>query len=325
MAGLGKRLRPHTLTTPKPLIKLAGKSIVERLFEKLLSSLDKKVDNVGFVVGDFGDEFKLELYRFEEKFDTKVKFYKQDQPLGTAHAIYCAQELLEGEVIIAFADTLFDANFSFKNVSADSVIFTKKVENPSSYGVVVLDGDKIGDFVEKPKEKISDLAIIGIYYFKNGEVLFDKIQFLLSNQIKGNGEYQLTDALKLMLEEGYYFTTAVVDGWYDCGNKDVLLQTLEYVLKTQGQTVYSSNVENTILGESVYIGPNAVVKNSVLKNNVSIENDAIIEDSILENVIVFENASVKGVNLKNAIIGSNSIIYALPKDIDLGAFSKLKL
>ena len=325
MAGLGKRLRPHTLTTPKPLMKLAGKSIVERLFEKLLSFLDKKVDNVGFVVSDFAEEFKLELYSFEEKFDTRVKFYKQEQPLGTAHAIYCAQELLEGEVIVAFADTLFEANFSFKDVSADSVIFTKKVEDPSSYGVVMLQNDKIVDFIEKPKDKVSDLAIIGVYYFKNGEVLFDKIQFLLSNQIKVKGEYQLTDALKLMLEEGYYFTTAVVDGWYDCGNKDVLLKTLEYVLEKQGQTVYSTHIENSFLAETVFIAPDVVVKNSVLKNNVSIESNAIVEDSILENVIVLDGATVKGVNLKNSIIGSNSTVYALPKDIDLGAYSKLKL
>ena len=205
MAGMGKRLRPHTLTTPKPLIEVAGKSIVRRLCEDINQVVGEKIDEIGFIIGDFGKEVEERLLQIAEQLGAKGKIYYQNEPLGTAHAVWCARESLKGKVTVAFADTLFDAGFAM-NTEEDGIIWTHKVEDPSAFGVVRKNDDEtINGFVEKPKEFVSNEAIIGIYYFKSGENLLSELQYLIDNNITKSGEYQLTDALQNMLDKGLKF------------------------------------------------------------------------------------------------------------------------
>jgi len=196
MAGRGTRLRPHTLTIPKPLIPIAGKPIVERLVEDLVSVCNEKVDEIAFIIGDFGKEVESQLIAIAERLGAKGTICVQEEKLGTAHAVLCAQDALQGNVIVAFADTLFRADFKLDS-SQDGIVWVKQVDNPSAFGVVKYDSnDVITDFVEKPETFVSDLAIIGIYYFKDGENLRNELQYLIDNDIRiKGGEFGLTDAL----------------------------------------------------------------------------------------------------------------------------------
>ncbi|MEE1112411.1 MAG: nucleotidyltransferase family protein, partial [Bacteroidales bacterium] len=207
MAGMGKRLRPHTLVTPKPLIELAGKPIVQHLCEDIREVVGEEIEEIGFIIGDFGKEVENNLLNIAKQLGTTGKIYYQKEPLGTAHAILCAKESLSGKVTVAFADTLFDAGFTLET-KEDGIIWTHKVEDPSAFGVVKKNADQtICGFVEKPKEFVSNEAIIGIYYFKDGENLRNELQYLIDNNITKSGEYQLTDALQNMLDKGLKFKT----------------------------------------------------------------------------------------------------------------------
>ena len=193
MAGRGSRLRPHTLTIPKPLIPIAGKPIVHRLVEDIANVINQKIDEIAFIIHkDFGKPVEVELIAIAEKLGAKGTIYYQNEALGTAHAIMCAKESMQGPVVVAYADTLFRADFTL-DTTADSVIWVKKVDDPSAFGVVQLNqNNQIVDFVEKPATFISDLAIIGIYFFKSGESLRNELQFLLDNNVTKGGEYQLS-------------------------------------------------------------------------------------------------------------------------------------
>ena len=205
MAGRGSRLRPHTLTTPKPLICVAGKPIVQRLVEDIVEVCEKKVEEIAFIIGDFGKEAEETLIKIGKKLKTDIKIYYQQDPLGTAHAILCAKESLKGNCVVAFADTLFKADFKL-DTNKDGIIWVSQIEDPSSFGVVKLNQENnITDFIEKPEKFISDLAIIGVYYFNDGANLKKELQYLIDNNIKEKGEFQLTNALENMKKKGVVF------------------------------------------------------------------------------------------------------------------------
>jgi len=196
MAGRGSRLRPHTLTVPKPLVPIAGKPIVERLVEDITRVCGQTVDEIAFVIGDFGKEVESELVNIAEGLGAKGSIYHQHEALGTAHAILCAKDSLSGPVVVAFADTLFRADFKLDS-SKDSIIWVQQVKDPSAYGVVKMDDNSvITHFIEKPTAFVSDLAIIGIYFFKDGANLRNELQYLIDHNITDKGEYQITDARK---------------------------------------------------------------------------------------------------------------------------------
>ena len=225
MAGRGSRLRPHTLTIPKPLIPIAGKPIVQRLVEDISNVCNEKVDEIAFIIGDFGKEVETNLISIAKSLGAKGSIYFQEEALGTAHAILCAKESLKGNIVVAFADTLFKADFKLDN-SSDGIIWVKQIENPSAFGVVKLNSTgEITDFVEKPDTYVSNLAIIGIYYFKSGEQLCNELEYLIDNDIKEKGEYQLTNALENMKNKGVVFRPGEVKEWLDCGNKNVTVAT----------------------------------------------------------------------------------------------------
>ena len=206
MAGRGSRLRPHTLTVPKPLIPIAGKPIVHRLVEDIAKVINEPIDEIAFIIGeDFGEKVEVDLREIAGQLGAKGTIYYQDKPMGTGHAIMCAADSLNGPAVVAYADTLFRADFKL-DPSADAVIWVKQVEDPSQYGVVQLnDNNEITALVEKPEEEVSDLAVIGIYYFKKVEVLKEHLQSVLENNILRGGEYQINDGILGMMTSGNVF------------------------------------------------------------------------------------------------------------------------
>ncbi len=323
MAGLGKRMRPHTLTTPKPLISIAGKPIVQRLVEYLSEMCDDKIEHIAFIVGDFGREVEMNLLTIAENLGAVGSIHYQDVPLGTAHAILCAEEHLKDHVIIAFADTLFYADFKV-NEAADGVIWVQKVENPQQFGVIkVSEEGHISEFIEKSQVFVSDLAIIGIYYFRDGENLKKELQYLLDNDIKEKGEYQLTTAMEHMKNKGLKLFPGEVKQWLDCGNKDATVDTNRQVLehhKNEPLIDSSSIIENSTIIPPSYIGPEAIIRNSVIGPHVSIGEKSIVESCVLSNSIVQKHSFIKNRLINNSMVGSYVLLKGQPQDISIGDY-----
>lgn len=327
MAGRGSRLRPHTLTVPKPLIPIAGKPIVQRLVEDITKVAGEKVDEIAFIVGDFGAEVEASLIKIAENLGAKGSVYVQDQPLGTAHAIKCAEESMQGDVVVAFADTLFKADFKL-DTNSDGVIWVKKVDDPSAFGVVKLDdGGFITDFVEKPKEFVSDLAIIGIYYFKSAEKLMDEINHIISNDIREGGEYQLTNALENLRQKGAKFSLGQVDDWMDCGNKNATVETNSKVLQYEAEAMSnfpaSAEIENCMIIPPCFIGENVKIKNSKVGPGVSLGNNTVVINSNIDHSLIQENTIIDHGNLSNSMIGNSAHYYGVAREISLGDYSVL--
>tara|TARA_B100000965_G_C19579668_1_gene752949 strand:+ start:191 stop:1198 length:1008 start_codon:yes stop_codon:yes gene_type:complete len=329
MAGRGSRLRPHTLTTPKPLISFAGKSIVQRLVEDIVNVCNEKIDEIAFIIGDFGEQVENDLLDIASSLGAQGQIVYQDKPLGTAHAILCARNSLKGNVVVAFADTLFKADFTL-NKNHDGIIWVNKIEDPSAFGVVKVNDQKIiTDFVEKPEKFVSDLAIIGIYYFKSGENLENELQYLIDNNIKDKGEYQLTNALENMKNKGLRFTTGEVDEWLDCGNKDATVYTCKRVLE-HNKSINLVDKEVKILDSDIippcFIGPGVILQNSSVGPHVSIGSGTKIANSKITASIIQNNSTIDNAKLKNSMIGNN-VYYDgrnLSQEISIGDFCEIK-
>ena len=320
MAGMGKRMRPHTLNTPKPLLKIAGKSLVQRIVEDLKASTNNVFDEIHYVIGEFGKDIENELLNIALNIGAKGYIHFQNEPLGTAHAIYCADIALNGEVIIAFADTLFEGDFSITK-NDEAIIWTMCVSHPESYGVVITNKNyEITGFAEKPKSFISNEAIIGIYYFKNAQILKEKIEILFKNKTVVKGEYQLTDALELLMKDSITIRSANIDKWLDCGNKNEFLVSAKNVLEREFKnTVY--NYKNTKIKYPVYIGKNVSIVNSVIGPYVIVEDDTIICDSKIRDTIIYNNCKIDNSETTNSIIGNNSIINCAKGVLNVGDYS----
>jgi glucose-1-phosphate thymidylyltransferase len=326
MAGRGSRLRPHTLTIPKPLLPVAGKPIVQRLVEDIAKVSDENIDEIAFIIGDFGTETEEQLKEIAKSLGAKGSLYHQDEALGTAHAILCAKDSLEGNVVVAFADTLFRADFKL-DTENDGIIWVNQIDNPSAFGVVKLDEEgTITDFVEKPKEFVSDLAIIGIYYFKSGEKLRNELQYLIDNDIRENGEYQITNALENMKQKGAKFKTGQVTAWMDCGNKNVTVETNQRVLAFEGKNIIEGNYtnENSVIIEPCFIGENVVLKNTIIGPHVSVGNNTTIENSVIENSIIQNETFIYNGNLKNSMIGNKVNFQGKAQDLSIGDYTEMK-
>jgi glucose-1-phosphate thymidylyltransferase len=326
MAGRGSRMRPHSITTPKPLIPVAGKPMVHRIVEDIASTINQEIKEVAFIIRrDFGQEAEDALKAVASSFGAEGKIYYQDEALGTAHAILCASDSLSGNTFLAFADTLFKAEFSV-DTDKDAIIWTQKVEDPSAFGVVQLDDDGvIVNFVEKPKEFVSDLAIIGVYYFKDGENLKSELQYLIDNKIMDKGEYQLTDAMENMKQKGLKFYTGQVEEWLDCGNKDATLYTMERILeiKKEKETLRhpSAKIENSTIIEPCFLGENVQISNSIIGPYVSLEAGAIVENTIAKTSIIGRDTKVKNCIIEKSLLGNNVNCNSKSEELSLGDFS----
>ena len=326
MAGMGKRMRPHTLTIPKPLFPIAGKPIVHRLVEEIYAVCQEEIEEIAFIIGDFGKDVEESLISIAAEVGAKGSIYYQEEALGTAHAILCAKESLDGNVIVAFADTLFKANFTLDK-SQDGIIRVHQIENPSAFGVVKLNKENIiTDFIEKPEEFVSDLAIIGIYYFKDGAYLKDQLQYLIDNDIKDKGEYQITNALENMKNQGQKLRIGSVNEWLDCGNKDATVYTNQRILEhledndRQGNNI---TMENSIIIQPCFIGDGAQIYNSVIGPHVSIGKSSVISNAIVKNSIIKEYSEVGQINTSNSIIGAHSQVKGELKELSLGDYTSM--
>ncbi len=326
MAGRGSRLRPHTLTVPKPLLPVGGKPIVHRLVEDIAAVCSEKIEEIAFVIGDFGKEVEAELIKVAEKLGAKGSIYFQDNALGTAHAVLCAKEVMDGPVVVAFADTLFKADFKI-DPNADGILWVKQIENPSAFGVIKMnDAGYIVDFIEKPDVFVSDLAMIGIYYFKDGAALRKECEYLIDNNIIKSGEYQLPDALRRMTEAGKKFKPGEVSEWLDCGNKEVTVFTnqrvLEYDLVKGVQMVHpSAKLIDSIIIPPCYIGKDVILENSIVGPHVSLGKGSMVTNSIIKNSILQDDAIIVDANMKDSMLGSNSKYKGLARDLSLSDYS----
>jgi len=333
MAGRGSRLRPHSLTVPKPLIPVAGQPIVHRLVKDIAKVLKQPIEEIAFVLGDpawFGDEVVASLKELAQNLGAKASIYRQDKPLGTGHAIMCAKPSLSGPAVIAYADTLIRAEFDL-DPHADSVIWTKQVENPEAYGVVKLNKNhEIVELVEKPQDFVSDQAVIGIYYFKDVGALKAKLQDILDENIMNGGEYQINDGIKRMMADGKIFKTGTVDEWMDCGNKNITIETNQRMLgflqaDAEEQLVADTvKLENSKIIEPCFIGENVVLKDTTVGPYVSIGKGCSIENSTIKNSLIQTHTNIKNANLEKAMIGNNVKYNGNFTSISIGDYSVLE-
>lgn len=325
MAGMGKRMRPHTLSIPKPLIPVAGKPIVQRLVEDISRVCMQHIDEIAFIIHpSFGKDVEQMLLNIASKLGAKGKICYQEEPKGTAHAILCASTSLSGNVIVAFADTLFIADFNL-DTSKDSIIWVQKVEDPSAFGVVKLNNDgMITDFVEKPKDFVSDLAIIGIYYFKDGRNLRSELQYLIDNNVIRGTEYQLTDALENMKNKGVKFYTGQVNEWLDCGNKNATVNTNQRLLATYGNEVSkTATCKNATIIEPCCIADDVEIENSVVGPYVSVGAGTKISNSVVSNSIIQTNSTLQHVNITNSMVGNSVKMKKSADELSVGDYNEL--
>lgn len=325
MAGIGKRLRPHTLVRPKPLIPIAGQPIVQRLIDQLMNIEGLSIDTIHYVIGDFGQSVEKQLKELTDQYNCECKISYQNEAKGTAHAVHCANSSLTDQVVIAFADTLIDGHMKI-NPNKDGTIWVKKVDDPSKYGVVTLNSDNnVKDFVEKPKDNISDKAIIGIYFFRDGEQLKNEIDYLIQNDIKGNNEFQLTDALENMNRKGYKFGVDEIDQWMDCGNVNALLDANEHILQKEGNlNLTEKTSKNIIIIPPCYIESGVRMEHSVIGPYVSVYKDTVIQNSIIQSSIVDEATYISQSNLKRCFIGQHNTIKESGQYLSTGSYTHIE-
>ncbi|MFN3305796.1 MAG: sugar phosphate nucleotidyltransferase [Candidatus Kapaibacteriota bacterium] len=316
VAGIGTRLRPHTYFLPKVLLNVAGKPILQHILDMLLANGFK--DYV-IVTGHLGDDVEKFV---SSKYDFSVKFVSQAEPLGLGHAIWCASEYFDGgPILIVLGDTIFDANLKDVLNFDTSVLGVKRVSNPERFGVVEVDADGyVTKLVEKPELFISDLAIVGIYYIKNSSLLRECLDELLQKQIKTKGEFQLTDALQLMLHKGERFKTFPVDGWYDCGKPETLLETNKLLLS---KSSYFPKIEDSVVIPPVFIADDAYVEHSVIGPFATVASGAVVKNSVVRDSIISDEAKVESYLLENSIIGNNAIVKGTFFKINVGNSSQI--
>ncbi len=331
MAGIGSRLRPHTLTIPKPLTIIAGKPIVQRLVEDITAVVAQEIDEIAFIIGPAAKGFpantKEILLKIAAALGTKGSVYIQEEALGTAHALYCAKDSLSGPCVVAYADTLFKADFKL-DASADGAIWVKQVKDPSAFGVVKVEHGFITDFIEKPKDFVSDLAIIGIYYFKDGDRVRKEVEYLVDNDLKENNEYQLTNVLETLKREGAKFIPGKVDAWMDCGKKDPTVDTNKQVLgfeQQAGNNLVAKDVvlDNSEIIQPCFIGENVLLKNTKIGPYVSIGANSVVTNSTIKNSLIQSNVSIKNANLELAMIGNHAKYNGDHTSVSIGDYTEL--
>lgn len=326
MAGRGTRVRPHSHVTPKPLLPVCGKSMVEHIVDAFSAVLPRPITEGVFILGpDFGQEVRDALSDICERHDASAQFAVQYPAMGTAHAVSCAEDYLEGEGIVVFADTLFFMEPGLDLDSSDVVAWVKHVDDPSRFGVAVREGDRIVELVEKPQELISTEALIGIYYVKDLARLRKEIQYLMDNNVTGHGnEFQLTDAFDRLLKDDAVFTTASVTEWLDCGTIEALSDTTRFLIRHQGSSIAEGSVVDAVVHEPVFIAPGARVEGGEIGPETSVEAGAVIRNSTVKHGIVFANAEVNDSALTDSLVGHHARVDGFSGQCNIGDHSEIK-
>ena len=318
-AGSGTRLRPHTHTVPKPLVYVAGKPILGHILDDLASA---NIDKIGFIVGDGGEGITDYVQTY---YDFGLDQIYQEERKGLGHAIYLylAQQGFDDEpVLIILSDTIFKADLSEILDSQYSSIGVRKVDNPSQFGIVEQGARFIKGLEEKPEKPKSDLAIVGVYLINHVGLLFECLERLINEDIKRKGEYQLTDALQLMLDSGEKMTTFNIDGWYDCGSKENLLKTNRSLLEMK-ESGNICNVDGSIIIPPVSIADSAVIKESIVGPYVSIAGNAEVTNSIVRSAIINKKAIICNALIRESLIGENAMFEGQFTELNIGDSSEI--
>jgi len=331
MAGRGSRLRPHSLSVPKPMLPVAGSPIVAQLVNEIARVVAKPIEEVAYVLGDpafFGKAIEEELTEVANELGAKAKIYRQLEPLGTGHAVMCASDSLTGPIIVAYADTLIRADLSL-DPESDGMIWVKKVSNPKAYGVVQLnENDKINSLVEKPQEFVSDLAVIGIYYFRDAAVIKSELTDSMKKARSHGEEFLLNEGILSMMKKGAIFTPGKVKEWMDCGNPKITLETNKKmlgILTEEGNKLIADNItkENSEIIPPCYIGKGVVLKNSIVGPNVSIGQGSLVENSTISHCLIQKNTAIKNAKLLGSMIGNHVKYDGNHNFISIGDYSEL--
>jgi glucose-1-phosphate thymidylyltransferase len=328
-AGQGTRLYPHTHTKPKAMVRLAGRPILGHILESLAET---PIDEAVIVVGGTMQEQIVEYARGEYGHRFEFSFAEQENAEGLGHSVYQTRDAVGDEgMLVLLGDMLFENGYGnfleahAFNGETDGSIGIKPVEEPQHYGVAEVEDDSIVSLVEKPDDPPSNLAISGVYVIEDSRGLFDALEHLVKNDVRGAGdEYQLTDALSRMLDEGATLTTFEVQDWYDCGRPETLLEA-NRVLLSQLETSDADTLTNSVVVPPVDFGDDVTVSNSVVGPNVSIDDGATIETSLVSDAIVGKNASLDRVNLEESIVGTNAEVEGKPTNLNLGDNSSIDL
>lgn len=317
VAGVGSRLRPHTFTLPKVLLNVAGKPILGHIVDSIIAA---GVTEATFVVGHMSDMIREYLGAAYPGFRTD--FVEQEELMGLGHAIYLSRHTLGADpVLIILGDTVFDANLAEVVKSRTTSIGVKEVSDPRRFGVAVTRNGVITRLVEKPEQPVSNLALVGLYWIMNTPLLVESLDRLVREDIRTKGEYQLTDALQLMLASGETMTTFTVEGWYDCGKPETLLSTNRALLAKKST---SRTLPGVVINPPVYLSPTATIANSIVGPNTTVGDGATIADSIVRNSIIGGGASVAASLLENSIVGSGARVQGKYKRFNVGDLSEVE-
>lgn len=320
-AGKGTRLEPLTHTIPKPLLSVAGKPILHHIVEVLKGV---GIEDMTFIIGYFGEKVKEDI---SNNFGDEVNcsFCYQDEPKGIAHAISLARDTASsGPTLIVLGDTVFDADISTVINGDYSSIGVWEVSDPRRFGVVELEGDFITDLVEKPEKPKSNLVIAGVYFIKEIEDLYSAIDGLIDEGIKTKGEYQITDALKMMIDGGEKITTFPIEYWYDCGKPETLIKTNNQLLKRDGGYNFG-DMKNSVIIEPVAIAEGVEIEDSVIGPDVTICRNADVSNSIIRSSIIGENATIMRAALTRSIIGQGAVVEGRFTQMNVGDSSYLHM
>ncbi|MBC8450663.1 NTP transferase domain-containing protein [bacterium] len=318
-AGIGTRLRPHTHTVPKALVQVAGKPILGHILDEVLRI---GVTEVVLVTGYMGE--RIQEYVGVAYPELKASYVHQEERKGLGHAIYMTRDCTDDEPsLIILGDTIVTADFSSLLGGDRTLIGVKEVDDPSIFGVVEVDGETVTSLVEKPDAPPSNLAIVGLYYIANTPLLMQCLTEIVSGGLKTKGEYQLTDALKMMLERGEEMGTFMVEGWYDCGRRDTLLETNRFLLTLSGGN--GAEREGSILIQPVYVDGSAVIEHSVIGPYVSVAAGAVLRESIVRDSIVNANALLEKSLLKESLIGEGAVVKGHCRRLNVGESSEIDI
>ncbi len=320
VAGKGTRLRPLTWSTPKVLIRLAGKTMLGHIIDELAVA---GVDHVTLIVGYLGDEivkWARETYR-----DLRIDFAVQERMDGLASAINLASPMADdGPALVVLGDTLFSADIS-KAVSTErNMIAVQKVDDPERFGVVLTENGRVTGLVEKPKSFVSDMAIVGVYGFRSGLELMDATSRLLRSGKRTRGEFQLTDAMQMMLDDGVPYGVFDIEGWFDCGKPETLLETNRTLLD-MGRGEAGASVEQSLIVPPVSISPGSSIRGSVVGPYVSIASGCSIQGSIIRDSVIGCGTALKDAMLSRSLVGDDVVLTGRVSSLVVGSTCEIDI
>lgn len=316
-AGIGTRLRPHTYTLPKALLYVAGKPIISHILDDVIPLRPSTIVLIVGYKGELIEQFVRRHYP-----DLPVEFVYQEERRGIGHAVDLTRAVADkGEpLLIVLGDTIIKTDLAQVVAQETSVLGVKEVEDPRRFGVCEVSGGRITRLVEKPKDPPSNLALVGLYFLRDGAALFRAIRDIIDRNITTNNEYQITDALQLMIQGGAEFRPFAIDEWFDCGKPEAMLETNRKLLKNAPS---ARPIEGSIIIPPVSISPGAEIVNSIIGPYVSIAERAVIHSSIIRDSVLAEGATVTEATLESSLIGANAVIRGGFKRFDVGDSSEI--